>query len=100
MRVQVRNSNASGLQFTNLCSHFGLNLVCVDAATERTRSEAVQTLVEASIGELLISEGWSLTTAHGQSVHQHRMAADAEAWLRFCSLDGVIKCLTIRHQCR
>ena len=101
MRVQMRDGNTRRLQFSNLRRHFGFNLIGIDAATDRAQSKAVQALVEASVRKFLVAERCSLLPAsYRHSVDESRMAADAEAWLRFCALDGVIKRLTIRHQRR
>ena len=80
MRIQVRDGNTSRLQFSNLRRHFGFNLVRIDAPTDRSQSEAVQTLVEASIRKFLVGERCSLLRAsYRQSVDEYHVAADAEA---------------------
>ncbi len=80
MRVQMRDGNTRRLQFSNLRRHFGFNLIGIDAATDRAQSKAVQALVEASVGKFLVGERCSLLrTSYRQSVHEHHVAADAEA---------------------
>src|SRR5271157_4802297 len=98
MGIQVGDSNAGRLQFTDLRGGLGFNLISSDAAADRAQSEAAQTLVKA-VSNFSRSESCSLSLAkHGQTVHEYDVATHAHLGRRFCALDGVLECQTIGHE--
>jgi hypothetical protein len=74
----VRDGNARRLQFSNLRCHFSFNLIRINAATDRAQSEAIQTLVKASVRKVFVGESWSPWSPYGNSVHKHHVATDAQ----------------------
>jgi len=78
VRIQVRDGNARRLQFSNLRCHFSFNLIRINAAADRAQSEAVQTLVKASVWKIFVGESWSLWSPYGNSVYKHHVATDAQ----------------------